>query len=190
MKKEIQVKICTTCGKEFTKQINRSVKSWSTAKFCSQKCRKSSQETKDKIRLVNTGRPYRPYSSQGVCCKNCGKTFRVWNAKIKNGKGKYCSTKCFNKYNSGENHIFWKGGLSHNIYPVDWTNSLRISIRERDKYTCQLCGEKQGDIAHAVHHIDYDKKNCNPSNLITLCKSCHAKTNSNREYWLKSFGII
>lgn len=24
-------------------------------------------------------------------------------------------------------------------------------------------------------------------NLITLCHSCHMKTNSNREYWLKYF---
>ena len=34
-----------------------------------------------------------------------------------------------------------------------------------------------------VHHIDYDKNNSNPNNLIVLCKGCHAKTNFNREYW-------
>lgn len=72
-------------------------------------------------------------------------------------------------------------------YSVDWTNSLRISIRERDNYTCQICGEKQGDRAHSVHHIDYDKHNCNPNNLITLCTKCHSKTNTKRKYWIQFF---
>jgi len=30
-----------------------------------------------------------------------------------------------------------------------------------------------------------DKKNCNPDNLLTLCKNCHQKTNFNRKYWIK-----
>ena len=88
---------------------------------------------------------------------------------------------------SGEKSNFWMGGISFEPYSMDWTNSLRIAIRERDHYTCQICGEKQGDKAFSVHHIDYNKKNCNPTNLITLCKKCHQKTNFNREYWIKYF---
>ena len=34
-----------------------------------------------------------------------------------------------------------------------------------------------------VHHIDYDKQNCSPTNLITLCNSCNARANFNRNYW-------
>ena len=81
----------------------------------------------------------------------------------------------------------WQGGKSFEPYSVDWTRTLRISIRERDGYICQICGEQQGDVAHCVHHIDYDKKNCNPNNLITLCLKCHLKTNKNRDYWIKYF---
>lgn len=88
---------------------------------------------------------------------------------------------------SGENSPHWKGGKSFEPYTLDWTKTLRRSIRERDKYTCQLCGELQSDITFSVHHIDYDKKNCDPNNLITLCKSCHSKTNNNREYWTNLF---
>ncbi len=87
----------------------------------------------------------------------------------------------------GEKHPMWSYGKSNLPYSLDWTNSLRISIRERDKYTCQLCGEKQGDISFSVHHIDYNKQNCNPNNLITLCRPCHTKTNFNRERWYKYF---
>ena len=36
-----------------------------------------------------------------------------------------------------------------------------------------------------VHHIDYDKKNSNHDNLVSLCHSCHMKTNveKKRNYW-------
>ena len=77
----------------------------------------------------------------------------------------------------------WKGGLSFEPYSVDWTETLRRSIRERDHYICQLCNQ-YGKI---VHHIDYNKKNNNPDNLITLCLKCHMKTNSNRNYWINYF---
>jgi 5-methylcytosine-specific restriction endonuclease McrA len=87
----------------------------------------------------------------------------------------------------GVNHPNWKGGTSFEPYSVDWTKTLKVSIRERDKYICQLCFEQQGDIAHDVHHIDYNKENCNPSNLITLCHKCHMKTNFNRDYWINFF---
>ena len=87
-------------------------------------------------------------------------------------------------------HWCWKGGISFEPYSINWTETLKRSIRERDYYVCRLCSKPQGDIAHDVHHIDYDKKNCNPENLITLCKKCHSKTNSHRDYWIKLFIFI
>lgn len=87
----------------------------------------------------------------------------------------------------GEKHPNWKGGISFEPYSVDWTQTLKRSIRERDHYKCQICSLEQQDRALDVHHIDYDKKNCNPSNLISLCHRCHTKTNHNRNYWLNYF---
>lgn len=87
----------------------------------------------------------------------------------------------------GEKSHLWKGGISFLPYSVDWTRTLRRSIRERDHYTCQLCGKLQSDEAFSIHHIDYDKKNCDPHNLITVCHSCHSKTNFNIEYWKERF---
>ena len=37
------------------------------------------------------------------------------------------------------------------------------------------------------NHINYDKQNCNPKNLITLCHSCNSKVNKNRKYWTNYF---
>jgi len=87
----------------------------------------------------------------------------------------------------GDKNSNWQGGISFEPYNVDWIETLKRSIRERDHYICQLCGILQGDRAFDIHHIDYDKFNCNPYNLITLCKKCHGKTNFNREYWIKLF---
>lgn len=87
----------------------------------------------------------------------------------------------------GEKCHFWKGGITNDPYPYDWNKTLKRSIRKRDNFTCQLCGKKQDNKNFSVHHIDYDKLNCNPNNLITLCSSCHTKTNSKRDKWLEYF---
>ena len=83
----------------------------------------------------------------------------------------------------------WKDGISFEKYGYDWTDVLKDSIRQRDNYVCQECGIHQDELSYRlhVHHIDYNKKNCNPNNLISLCRKCHLKTNYNREYWLNYF---
>jgi len=87
---------------------------------------------------------------------------------------------------SGKNHHNWKGGKSFQLYGPNWTKVLKHSIRVRDRFVCQLC-KKNG---WAVHHIDYNKFNHNPNNLITLCRSCHGKTNFHRESWIEHFKKI
>jgi 5-methylcytosine-specific restriction endonuclease McrA len=63
---------------------------------------------------------------------------------------------------------------------------IRATIRKRDNHICQICSktEKENGQELDVHHIDYDKQNNNPNNLISLCMSYHRKTNNNRKYWL------
>ncbi|TXH47080.1 MAG: HNH endonuclease, partial [Desulfurellales bacterium] len=52
------------------------------------------------------------------------------------------------------------------------------------------CGTGEGKRKLQVHHIDYDKKNSHPDNLIALCHSCHMKTNFNRSYWKQKCQVI
>jgi len=91
---------------------------------------------------------------------------------------------------SGRNSCNWRGGASYEPYDEQWTNTFKNGIRERDRYTCQLCGKSNGKTVRSVHHVDYEKKNCEPSNLVTLCVSCHTRTNHSREYWAAAFQMI
>jgi glutamate mutase epsilon subunit len=93
---------------------------------------------------------------------------------------------------TGENNPCWNGGISKLPYSQDWTEDLKDAIRKRDGYSCRLCSIHQKELEEKihVHHVDYDKKNCNPENLISLCRSCHMKTNWGREKWGGFFNEI
>lgn len=77
-------------------------------------------------------------------------------------------------------------------YPDEFDESLKALIRRRDGYRCAICSMSQrrhGKLLF-VHHIDYDKNNCDPDNLISLCNSCHSKTNWDRSHWEKALRVM
>ena len=49
------------------------------------------------------------------------------------------------------------------------TQDLRAIVLERDGYKCQRCGYAFLEI----HHIDGNRWNNDPNNLVTLCRKCH-----------------
>lgn len=53
-----------------------------------------------------------------------------------------------------------------------------------------MCGKVQTSREFDVHHIDYDMKNCNQTNLITLCPTCHKRTNPRQEEWIATLALI
>ena len=118
-------------------------------------------------------------------CIDCG-------IKLK-GNSKRC-VKCnnifFGNTHSGKNSSTWQGGLSFYPYNEKWNYKLKEEIKKRDNYICQVCGKKQIGRNLDVHHINYSKTNCRKSNLITLCNSCHTKTNYNRSFWYAYFKYI
>jgi 5-methylcytosine-specific restriction endonuclease McrA len=135
------------------------------------KGRKLSEERKEKIRLRMIGNKYGRYLK---------------------GKKKPPRTEEHKRHIS-ENHADfrgskspnWRGGISKQGYPFNFDKELKLLIRRRDNYTCQFpdCGVKENGKAHCTHHIDYNKRNLDPKNLVTLCRGCNVKANANREYW-------
>jgi len=60
---------------------------------------------------------------------------------------------------------------------MNW-EELREEILKRDRYTCQGCGKRSKNRKELqIHHIvsTYAGGEDIPSNLITLCTSCHLK---------------
>jgi len=123
-------------------------------------------------------------------CEICSAEFRVDPYAV--NRRRFCSIKCQGIWQRqervGPNSAGWQGGKSLEPYGLGWTPERRRSVRERDGDKCQICGsEQQAPRIHAVHHIDYDKTNHDPANLITLCTKCHGRTNRNRSYWQSYF---
>lgn len=105
-------------------------------------------------------------------------------------KGQRCPT-CRNINMSGINHPQWKGGISCEPYCDSWADKeFKKDILERDNYECQNPDCWQINNQLCLHHMDYNKKNCNPKNLITLCRSCNARANKNRDVWFKFYSKI
>lgn len=104
-----------------------------------------------------------------------------------------CS-KCRSINMYGEGNHQWKGGISYEQYCPIWKDKeYKESIKERDGYECQNpdCFKKQGNAAQlTVHHIDYNKKNCGPANLITLCRSCNSRANKNKSWHKQHYMTI
>lgn len=86
----------------------------------------------------------------------------------------------------GALHPQWKGGTSTDPYCHIWGDQeYKKDIKMRDDNICQNpnCSGKCNRLPLHIHHVNYDKMNCHPWNIITLCCSCNAKANKNREYW-------
>ena len=62
----------------------------------------------------------------------------------------------------------WRMGMFRE-YPADW-DDIRRAIYRRDDYTCQHCQTVVGPF-HCHHKNSHGSDD--PSNLITLCESCH-----------------
>lgn len=90
--------------------------------------------------------------------------------------------------NKGERNPNWQGGISSNPYPLEY-RQIKDKIRERDNRACQLCSKikQSGDNKLDVHHIDYNKRNSDPKNLITLCHSCNKEVESDKKAWTRIF---
>ena len=76
------------------------------------------------------------------------------------------------KTQQGKRNSNWQGGKSFELYPLGWNKTYKEQIRYRDGYKCQSpeCGIPEVECRRKldIHHIDYDKKNIKPENLISL----------------------
>lgn len=70
-------------------------------------------------------------------------------------------------------------------YPPDWEEIAR-EAKDRAYWSCAKCGhphDPSQDYMLTVHHIDGDKMNCDPANLIVLCQRCHLRAQHQTTSW-------
>jgi len=198
-------KKCSNCGTQLSNYI---------AKRC-HSCAMKYVFKKGKIIVAGKNNPnYKDgRSSKSYVCK-CGNKITINTALYGKGKCQKCvgilSSKRMKRCNpntipgmkeqqrirmSGNKNHSWVDGRSYKNYPKEFTPALKDLIRKRDNYQCQNpeCNmtEEEHIIVYGrvldVHHIDYNKKNCKETNLITLCKQCNIRANSNRNYWQERY---
>lgn len=120
-----------------------------------------------------------------LTCEQCGEEYLIERNKLEGRR--YCSNECQGKAQTGEGHHLWKGGCEP-YYGPNWPKMRRLA-RTRDCFNCRHCGksEQELDTELHVHHIkpirEFDKpENANnPTNLISLCPSCHMQIEGDRE---------
>lgn len=117
-------------------------------------------------------------------CMDCGKT-------VNNRYAKRCRL-CFGKSEIGKGNPNYIDGRAQFFYTYEFNNELKNQIRKRDNYKCRNCGIKEKNHFRKldIHHIDYNRKNCKETNLITTCNKCNVKANYNRIYWTKFYGKL
>lgn len=186
-------KNCLICHTTYRRHNKFSKKQWQDSRFCSRQC--FSKSTKTRIRRI---------------CLNCNNQFS-WKdspSRIKSLRGKYCSLQCYfnnkkgQKSNSstkfikgdlritGKNNFNWKGGvisINEKIRKSFEYEEWRKAVIERDFYTCQHC-KKAGNYLE-VDHIKpfslFPELRLEISNGRTLCHSCHMKTYSYMNKYMK-----
>jgi len=142
--------------------------------------KKHSEETKKRISSKNSGR-VRPQGEQHF---NFGRKHSVKQ------KEKW------SKERTGKDNPGWRGGktsLYNRIRHCKLYNNWRLSVFERDSFTCQDCGDDSGGNLNADHIKPFalilkenniknfelaakDEDLWDTNNGKTLCVSCHKKT--------------
>lgn len=169
-------------NKTHTKEIREKIRQSRLGKI-------SSKETREKLRLTHLGernhfygRTHTEEVREKLRKANLGKQIS-----LESRRNMSIAKKKLNRF--GPESTNWMGGLSFLPYTYEFNNKLKNKIKKRDNYRCQLCNDitftKNNPLS--VHHIDYDKTNCNEDNLIALCRFCNSSVNKNREDWTRFF---
>ena len=169
-----KAKTCEECGIDFT--IKKYEEKSRPARFCSPQCRGRHHSKQPGTQVV-------------LECPVCAKTFKRIPALASPGSS-CCSRLCANKLHSTRmrqsGNPNYQHGRGWEPYDPGFA-AISRAIRKMDG-CCVVCGAKA---ALHCHHIDHDKRNNDPRNLVTLCNFCHpAYHRSFPEQQLVSSGLF
>ena len=116
-------------------------------------------------------------------CERCGKQFRTYPSRLARGEGRYCSRACSNpaRGRAREDNPNWGGGR---FVRSDGYVSIRVDGRdvlEHRHVMAEVLGRALRSDEH-VHHINGDKQDNRPANLVVLSVADHAKRHGDEHY--------
>lgn len=168
-----RARTCPVCSESFVPFPSQPLR-----KYCSQACY-----------FLHVGK--RP-AILTATCDQCGSTFKRTAGALKRVNHTFCSSECSSGFFSGPANAAFRGG--HAAHRGKGWAALARSIRERDGHRCRRCGKTATENGQAlsVDHITpwrtfTDEAEANqPSNLASLCRSCHSKkTNAAERLWIR-----
>lgn len=147
-----------------------------------------SKETLKKLSLARKGKKRPPFSESHKRNMSLARKGKKFSKRPKHSEFMKKNNPMFYIDMSGENNPNWKGGISKGQYCSGWPF---LSEEFRNHYgKCQNPNCDQRESILTTHHIDYDKTNCHPDNLIVLCNVCNGKANGRRKYHKKFYKEI
>jgi len=193
----VKIEKCMTCKNLVRLNKQRYEKSKNKEFFCCIKCRNKFYRGNNNPNYGNhvLAGSNNPNYSGGKYkqCLVCDKNF--WVTPSLENIRRTCSWRCKTIYETGKNSNGYIHGNWKRPYPKVFNGELKKLIHALDNYKCLNCSmtelqhqKRFGQSLH-VHHIDYNKENCQIENLITACRSCNSKFNHNREKWMKQLLI-
>ena len=182
---------CKTCQKIFRDKPS------AKRQYCSMPCyRKSrigkSYKPRNEIICKECGKlfPARPWSVKYRGKKYCSKKCYSKNQQSpmlgkKHTKKTRLKLSLAHVGKVGELASNWKGGIwrigkksdNDRLERMRFRETIQLQVFQRDNYTCQMCGQRGGDLQ--VDHIqswkDYVDLRFDINNCRTLCSRCHYK---------------
>lgn len=186
------MEVCKSCGKQFTP---RNIEQFNTDSLCGV-CRSNLKVNRDRRRRTNTcpvcgkkilrtskmcsscsqtgegNHQYKDgYFTENHYCIECGEV-------LSNGSTKGRCQKCYLKTLMGEGNPNYRfGHYTANFRATAAYKFWKISVFERDNFTCQMCKITKEKATLDAHHIKpkrlYPELVYEVGNGITLCRECH-----------------
>lgn len=209
---------CSSIGRVLSVETKKKIGDKAKIRFSNPKNnpmygKKHTEKTKEKIRQFNLGRKHTEESRKKMSDMRSGEKHHMYGkshseetkkkmvdaAKLRSHEnhpwlGRKHSEQSREKMSVaaskriGERNPAWRGGISRGPYCSGWEVLAREYKSYDDGCMYHMCEKRSENLVS--HHIDYDKQNCHPSNIITLCRVCHGYTTGNREWWTSYFKAL
>lgn len=167
-KEEIEI-LCDGCGKSIKRKAGQMN---DTQNFCSHVC------------YLNNFNSMKVKNLEKRVCSECDED--IWNfpSQYEGKKKVFCSKHCKNihygRIYKGENHPSY----NHLLTPEEREQARKYEdyyvwrklTFDRDKFSCQKCGDNRGGnlVAHHIlNYSEYPELRTELNNSITFCKECH-----------------